>query len=68
MVIDPYTVGLLDKHKNEYELMYKCTYSENQREKIFRRIVLQNNAPKADTITGLFSYMNYGNKNRVKNN
>lgn len=48
--------------------MYKCTYPEDQRERIFRRVVLQNGIPKADTLQALNSYMNYNHKYRLKNN
>lgn len=67
MVIDPYVVGLLDSNKDGLDLMYKCTYPEDQRETIFRRVALHNNEPKADTLNALNSYINYNNKNRMKN-
>ena len=68
MVIDPYVLGLLDTNKNDYDLMYKCTYPEDQREKIFRRVVLQNGVAKADTLQALNSFINYNHKYRLKNN
>ncbi len=48
--------------------MYKCTYPSDQREKIFRRVVLHNGVPKADTLQALGTYINYNHKNRIKNN
>lgn len=68
MVIDPYVLGLLYTNKNDYDLMYKCTYPEDQREKIFRRVVLQNGVAKADTLQALNSFINYNHKYRLKNN
>ena len=61
-VIDPYLVGLFDVNKDDYDLMYKCTYPENQSERIFKRVVLQNGVPKADIIPNLTSFSNNYNK------
>ena len=27
MVVDPYMIGLFDVNKEDYDLMYKCTYA-----------------------------------------
>ena len=48
--------------------MYKCTYPENQKDRTFRRVVMQNNVPKADSIQNLSSFINYNSKFRVQNN
>ena len=66
-VIDPYVLGALSINRNEVDLMYKCTYPEDQREKIFRRVVLKNKVPKADTLQALNTPMN-NSKHRIKNN
>ena len=66
-VIDPYVLGVLSINRNEFDLMYKCTYPEDQREKIFRRVVLKNNVPKADTLQALNTPIN-NSKHRIKNN
>lgn len=67
MVVDPYLVGLLHTNHTNYDLLYKCTYPENQRDRIFRRIVQHNKVPKADTKDGLGVYLNYHNHHRVRN-
>lgn len=64
-VLDPYIVGLLEANKAEYDLMYKCTYPENQKDRIFRRVVLQNGSLKADTIQDLTTIANYNSKQRT---
>ena len=67
MVVDPYMIGLLDVNKEDYDLMYKCTYAENQKDKIFRRVVVQNGYPKADAIQDLTTIANYNSKKRTNN-
>lgn len=68
MVIDPYVLGLLDSKKSEFDLMYKCTYPENQKDRTFRRVVMQNGVPKTDSVQNLSSFINYNSKYRVQNN
>jgi hypothetical protein len=67
MVIDPYLVGLFDVNKNDYDLMYKCTYPENQNDRTFKRVVWQNGIPKADTIPNLSTIENNYNKQSTIN-
>jgi hypothetical protein len=66
-VIDPYLVGLFDVNKDDYDLMYKCTYPENQNERIFKRIILDKGVPKADTIPNLTNYASSYNKHSSEN-
>jgi hypothetical protein len=66
MVVDPFLVGLLAESR--HELAYKCAYPADQREKSFRRMVLQNGVPRADTLLTLNSFINYNHKYRSKNN
>jgi len=68
MVVDPYVLGLLDSRKKEYDLMYKCTYPENQKDRTFRRVIVQNGVPKADSVQNLSSFINYDSKYRTQNN
>jgi UDP-N-acetylglucosamine pyrophosphorylase len=68
VVVDTYMLGLLESRREECDLMYKCTYTDNQRDNIFKRVVLQNGVPKADTIQAMACYTNYNSKYRASNN
>ena len=67
MVVDPYLVGLLHSQKQHYDLMYKCTYPENQKDRTFRRVLLQNGTPKADSVQNLTALIAYDSRHRAQN-
>lgn len=65
MVVDPFLVGLAAE--GGQEVVYKCTRPLDQKEKVSRRVVIQNGAPRADTPQTLNSFINYNHKYRAQN-
>lgn len=66
MVVDPFLVGLAAE--GPHEVVYKVAYPFEMKDKLFRRVVLQNGVPRADTLSTLNSFVNYNHKYRINNN
>jgi len=65
MVIDPYVLGLLDSQKDECDLMYKCTFPENLKDRTFRKVIVVNGVPKADNVQMISSLINYNSPHKA---
>jgi hypothetical protein len=66
MVVDPFLLGLAAE--GGQDVVYKCAYPLDPKEKLLRRVVVQNGVPRADTQQTLNSFINYNHKYRGQNN
>jgi hypothetical protein len=65
MVVDPFMVGLAAEGE---EVVYKCSYHSDLKDKLQRRVVVQNGVVRADTPQTLSSFINYNHRYRAQNN
>ncbi len=62
MVVDPFLVGLAAEGE---EVVYKCSYPLDMKDKLLRRVVVQNGVVRADTPQTLNSFINYNHRYRA---
>ena len=65
MVVDPFMVGLA---ADQQEVVYKCSYPSDPKDKLQRRVVVQNGVVRADNPQILSSFINYNHRYRAQNN